>query len=68
MAKIFPTDVSSVLTKTELLRSLTEGLQQIAVGFGEDDRPIYVADVKQSKHGLDVQCTDGTKFMLELKM
>lgn len=68
MSKTFSKDTTPILTKTDLLRSLTEGLQQIALGFGDDDQPIYVSDVKSLKHGVDVHCTDGTKFSLELKM
>lgn len=60
--------VASAISRTDLIRSLNEGLHRITLGYTEEDELILVTDVKSSKYGVDVECTDGTKFSLELKM
>lgn len=62
MINIKVTDVG--LTKTDILKSLATGLQQLSID-GKDGET-YVAKTKQTKDGVNIECVDGTKFSLTL--
>lgn len=55
----------SGMTKTDVLKSLTLGIQQLS--FEGKDAETYVAEAKQVKDGIIVECVDGTVIELELK-
>jgi hypothetical protein len=55
----------SGMTKTDVLKSLTLGIQQLS--FEGKDSETYVAETKQTKDGIVVECVDGTVIELELK-
>ena len=52
------------LTKTDILKSLAAGLQQLSLD-GKDGET-YVAHAKQTRDGVNIECVDGTKFSLTL--
>ena len=60
--------VNSGITKVDLVKLLSEELLRVALGHDEYDAPIMVSKTTQSKNKIDVECTDGTRFELELKM
>jgi hypothetical protein len=55
----------SGMTKTDVLKSLTLGIQQLS--FEGKDSETYVAETRQVKDGIIVECVDGTIIELELK-
>lgn len=59
--------LGSKLGKTEVLRAIAEGLQQLSIDVSEEEEPIYTYNTKVTKNGVDVKCTDGTKIELLLK-
>lgn len=56
------------ITKVSLVKSLSEELFRIALGYDEYDTPIMVSKTTPSKNKIDVECTDGTKFEIKLNM
>jgi len=60
--------VNGNITKVNLVKLLSEELFRVALGHDEYDLPIMVTKTTQSKNKIDVECTDGTKFKLELNM
>jgi len=54
------------LTKTDILRALVLNLQQLSFEV-DSDEPVYIADTKQTKDGVIVECTDGTTIKLKLE-
>jgi len=57
--------IESALTKTDILRALAVNLQQLSFDV-DSDEPVYIADARQTKDGVVVECTDGTTIELAL--
>lgn len=68
MKSEFAKDAVSNVTKTNLVRTLSEELFRVAFGHDENDLPIMVSKTTTSKNKINVECTDGTKFKIELNM
>jgi len=68
MKNEFVKTVANSITKTNLVRTLSEELFRVALGHDENDLPIMVSKTTTSKNKINVECTDGTKFKLELNM
>lgn len=52
------------LTKEDILKSLALGLQQLS--FDGKNGETYVAEAKQIRNGVNIECVDGTKFSIFL--
>ena len=56
--------IDACLTKEDILKSLATGLQQLSLDGKNGET--YVAEARQTKNGVNIECVDGTKFSLTL--
>ena len=54
------------LNKMNVLKALSTGLQQLSFN-SESDEPVFAANTKQTKNGIEVECTNGSTIVLEVK-
>ena len=65
MSKIELSD--TILTKIDVLRALATGIQNVAIDT-DCGSVVYAVETKQSGDTLTVECTDGSKISLTVKV
>jgi hypothetical protein len=58
--------LSTRLAKTEVTRAIAENMQQVMFDVGDSD--VYVANTKQSRDNITVECTDGSIITLTIEV
>ena len=54
------------LNKIDVLRALSTGLQQLSFN-NENDEPVFAINTKQIKNEIEVECTNGSTIVIEVK-